>query len=126
MNIFFLKDSGNKLELITPPLDGTILPGITRDSIIQLVTNNYPQIKVIEKDYYIEELIYDINNDSILEIFGTGTAAIISPVSKFEYSGKIYCTKNKIGKLTRQLHDILMDIQYGKIKNHFNWSKIIT
>ena len=125
MNIFFLKNIKNNYELITPRLDGTILPGITRDAVIKIIRCKYSNVKIIEKDYYMNELINDINNGNINEIFGTGTAAIISPISSFEYYGNIYSSNYKVGELTNNLYNTLMNIQYGKIIDTFNWSKII-
>lgn len=136
MNIFFLKKAPldlNRLgerrnkyyQLITPRLDGTILPGITRDSIIELVKQEKREIEVIETDYHIEELVEDVKNDKIVEVFGTGTAAIVSPVGSIEYNNETYNIKNKVGPTTKQLYNRLLNMQYGIETDINNWSQVI-
>ena len=125
MNVFFLKENNGNFELITAPLDGTILPGVTRDSIIQLtkeLTIDNRKISVVERNYSIDELICDIKNNKILEAFGTGTAAIVSPINLIEYNNNKYCI-HSVGDLTDKLYNELLDIQYG-FKKH-KWCKII-
>ena len=85
--IFFLIDD----ELITPPLSGSILPGITRDSVLRL-TKDWG-LKVSEKRISIDDVLAANKNGSLQEIFGTGTAAVISPVGELNYKGNI-CTIN--------------------------------
>lgn len=125
MNIFFIKIKNNITELITPRLDGTILPGITRDSIIELCKYYYPEIIVKEIDYTIDELINDFENKYISEIFGTGTAAVISPVNKIQYNDNIYETNQSIGFYTKDFYNKLKGIQLGNLEDPFNWSHII-
>ena len=136
MNIFFLKNAPLDLnrfgerknthyQLITPRLDGTILPGITRDSIIQLVKNERKDIEVIETDYHIDKLVKDIKNNKIIEVFGTGTAAIVSPVGSIEYNNQTYDIKNKVGLTTTNLYNRLLNIQYGIEPGLDNWSEIV-
>ena len=125
MNIFFIRIINSNYQLITPKLDGTILPGITRDSVIKLCNYYYPGIKILEIDYNMEELIDDFNNNYITEIFGTGTAASIAPINKIEYKGNIYQTKEDIGYYTKDFYNKLSGIQYGTLEDPFNWSNII-
>lgn len=90
MNLFvFWKNEDGEDELITPPLDGTILPGITRDSILQL-TKQLGQFKVIEKPFKIQEMVKAVEENRMYEAFGSGTAAIVSPVAKFTYLDKTF------------------------------------
>ncbi|MGW8288060.1 MAG: branched-chain amino acid aminotransferase [Desulfobulbales bacterium] len=116
MNIFFLIND----ELITPPLSGSILPGITRDSVLRL-TKDWG-LKVSEKRITIDEVLAANKNGSLQEIFGTGTAAVISPVGELNYKGQI-CTINngKTGDLAQKLFDELQAIQNGYKKDPYNW-----
>ncbi len=116
MNIFFVIND----EIITPPLSGSILPGITRDSVIQL-TKDWG-LKVSEKRISIDEVFLAKEKGSLQEIFGTGTAAVISPVGSLHYKDKV-CTVNegKTGKLAQRLFDEIQGIQYGYINDPYGW-----
>jgi branched-chain amino acid aminotransferase len=116
MNIFFLIDD----ELITPPLSGSILPGITRDSVLRL-TKDWG-LKVSEKRISIDDVLAANKNGSLQEIFGTGTAAVISPVGELNYKGNI-CTINngKTGELAQKLFDEIQAIQNGYQKDEYGW-----
>ena len=88
MNFFvFWKNEQGEDELITPPLDGTILPGVTRDSILHL-TKELNQFKVNVKPFKIQDLMKAAKENRIYEAFGAGTAAIVSPVQSFYYEGE--------------------------------------
>ena len=115
-NIFFLIDD----EPITPPLTGSILPGITRDSVLHL-TRDWG-LKVSEKRISIEEVLAANEKGNLQEIFGTGTAAVISPVGELNYKGQV-CTinKGKTGDLARKLFDELQAIQNGHKKDPYGW-----
>jgi branched-chain amino acid aminotransferase len=116
MNIFFLIDG----ELITPPLTGSILPGITRDSVLRL-TKDWG-LNVAEKRITIDEVLAANEKGSLQEIFGTGTAAVISPVGELNYKGRV-CTINhgKTGELARKLFTELQAIQNGHKKDPYGW-----
>jgi branched-chain amino acid aminotransferase len=116
MNIFFLIDD----ELITPPLSGSILPGITRDSVLRL-TKDWG-LNVSEKRISIDDVLAANENGSLQEIFGTGTAAVISPVGELNYKGNI-CTINngKTGELAKKLFDEIQAIQNGYQKDEYGW-----
>jgi branched-chain amino acid aminotransferase len=116
MNIFFLIDD----ELITPPLTGSILPGITRDSVLRL-TKDWG-LKVSEKRITIDDVLAANEKGSLQEIFGTGTAAVISPVGELNYKGQV-CTINhgKTGALARKLFTELQAIQNGHKKDPYGW-----
>ena len=116
MNIFFL--IGN--ELITPPLTGSILPGITRDSVLRL-TKDWG-LKVSEKRISIDEVLAANEKGSLQEIFGTGTAAVISPVGELNYKGRVCLINNgKTGELAQKLFDELQAIQNGRKKDPYGW-----
>ncbi len=116
MNIFFVIDD----ELVTPKLNGSILAGVTRDSVIQLAKSW--DLTVTERKVSIDE-IYDAHTQGGLkEVFGSGTAAVISPVGKIKYNGReITISNGEAGKLSARLFKELMDIQYGKAEDPFNW-----
>ena len=116
MNIFFLIDD----ELITPPLTGSILPGITRDSVLRL-TKGWG-FKVSEKRITIDDVFAANEKGSLQEIFGTGTAAVISPVGELNYKGRVCSINNgTTGKLAQKLFDELQAIQSGHKKDPYGW-----
>lgn len=117
MNIFFVIND----EVITPPLDsGTILPGITRDSVIHLCKEW--GMKVREYRLTIDEVFESHKNGTLKEAFGTGTAATISPVGLLHYKGESITLNNgEIGNLSHKLYDTIINIQHGLLKDEHNW-----
>lgn len=116
MNFFaLLKD-----ELVTPQLTGTILPGVTRESVIHLAKSwGY---KVSERKISINELVTGLESGNVIEMFGAGTAAVISPVSHIHYKGKTYqASDGAVGQFTQKIFDELTEIQYGKKEDPFGW-----
>lgn len=90
MNFFvFWKNEQGEDELITPPLDGTILPGITRYSILTLMAE-LNEFKIAVKPYKIQDLMRACKEKRVYEAFGAGTAAIVSPVKSFNYEGETF------------------------------------
>ncbi|MEH7107806.1 branched-chain amino acid aminotransferase [Bacillus sp. JJ1764] len=116
MNVFF-KING---EVVTPELNGSILEGITRDSIIQLL--KYWNVPVVERRISMDE-IYEAYKAGLLEeAYGTGTAAVISPIGEFLWENeKLVINNGEIGKLTKELYDTLTGIQYGTKPDPFGW-----
>lgn len=115
-NIFFVVDG----ELITPPLSGTILPGVTRKSVIQLAQNW--GIKVSERRLSMDEIISAIHNGKLSEAFASGTAAVVSPIGWLYYRDKEYTIAGgKIGSITQKLYDEMLQIQYGTKEDSFGW-----
>ncbi|NLT17976.1 MAG: Branched-chain-amino-acid aminotransferase 2 [Firmicutes bacterium ADurb.Bin080] len=116
MNIFFVIDGVVK----TPALVGSILAGITRDSVIKLL--KYEGIPVEETRISVEELSDAYKNGKLNEVFGSGTAAVISPVGVLGMHGKEYIINNfEMGRITSLLYDRLTGIQCGREKDIFNW-----
>ena len=116
MNIFFRIGD----ELITPPLEGSILAGITRDSVMQLAKSF--GITVLEKRITIEEVFAAAQNGTLQEAFGTGTAAVISPVGELAWGEEsVIINNNKIGPLAQRMYDTLTGIQLGTQTDLFNW-----
>lgn len=115
-NIFFLIND----ELITPPLNGSILGGITRDSVLKLAESW--DIKIIERQVAIDEIVAASKDGSLKEVFGTGTAAVISPVGELKYQGEdIVVNGGAAGELSRRLFDELQAIQNGQGEDPFKW-----
>ena len=116
MNIFF-KING---EVITPALNGSILEGITRNSILQLL--KYWNIPVVERKISINE-IYQAHQKGLLEeAFGTGTAAVISPIGEFLWQGnRLHLNNGITGPLSQELYNTLTGIQSGTVEDPFNW-----
>lgn len=117
MNICFVYE--NK-HIVTPELSGSILPGITRDSILKLApTLGY---EMSEQRLDIEKILADIDSGKITEVFGCGTAAVISPVGKLGFKGKDYVVNNnQTGDVATTLYDELTGIQYGTREDKFGW-----
>jgi branched-chain amino acid aminotransferase len=150
MNVFFLIEkpsnsttdtsSSKKKELVTPPLDGTILPGITRDSILQLA-REWGEFEVSERQVTIGEVRQAASEGRLVEVFGSGTACIVQPVGELvREGGEIMKTTSGGGSsggggsgsssstggrsLAERFQDELMDIQYGR-KAHHPWSVVV-
>jgi branched-chain amino acid aminotransferase len=129
MNLFVLwrRHSDNAVELITPSLDdGTILPGITRDSILQL-TRHWREVEVTEGRITMAQIQQALRDNRLIEMFGSGTAAVISPVDKIHYRGqdlKIPCLSGKRDSLSQRLWRELTDIQCGR-KQFQDWSMVV-
>jgi branched-chain amino acid aminotransferase len=116
MNIFFVFDDGS---LATPPL-GTILPGITRDSIITLVKDSGKPVR--EEAYTIEQWRKDAASGRLKEAFACGTAAVISPIGKVcSGSGDFLISGGAAGPVAMGLRKKLIDIQYGRTNDPHNW-----
>lgn len=114
-NIFFVIDD----KLITPKLNGTILPGITRKSIIELA--KYHKMDVREEFITIETLKYYYNHYRLNECFLCGTAACIVPVSEIYFDEDTIKPNQDIGEITKFMYKELTDIQYGKKPDPYNW-----
>lgn len=120
MNMFFV--FGNKL--VTPALSGSILPGITRDSVLELA--KHLGLEAEERTISIDEVIEGITSGAITEAFGSGTAAVISPVGSLTFKDKDYVINgNQVGSVTQKLYDTLVNIQYGRQEDPFGWVKEI-
>lgn len=117
MNVMF-KING---EVITPALLGSILPGITRKSCLEILKKE--GIKATERLLSLEELTKAVENGTLEEAWGCGTAAVISPIGLIEVNGKKYEINNgNIGPVSQMLYDKITGIQTGKIKDEFNWT----
>ncbi len=118
MNIMLKIDD----EVITPPLSqGTILPGVTRDSALTLMREW--GLRVSERAISIDEVARAARDGSLREVWGTGTAAVISPVGELAYAGeRIVINGGKIGELTQKLYDAIVGIQYATAPDTHGWT----
>jgi branched-chain amino acid aminotransferase len=117
MNVFFVFDDGS---IITPPLTGTILPGITRDSILTLARD--AGITVREEPYSIEEWEADANSGRLTEAFACGTAAVVTAIgSVASAEGKFTIGGQSTGPLTQRIRSMLVDIQRGNAPDPHGW-----
>lgn len=119
MNMFTLwvNEDGEK-ELVTAPLDGTILPGVTRDSILA-ICRDLGEFKVSERTYTMPQLAKAIDEGRVIDCFGAGTAAVVSPIKSINYKGKDYKLPEQetLGPLAKRMWDSITDIQYGRVEN---------
>lgn len=113
-----------KNEVATPRLSGTILPGITRMSVLDLLRDwGY---NVNERNIELKEIFESYKNGNLIELFGTGTAAVISSISKLKYNEtEIKFNDNHAGELGTKLYEALTNIQYGNSEDKFDWNTII-
>ncbi|MBO7214230.1 MAG: branched-chain amino acid aminotransferase [Clostridia bacterium] len=116
MNVMF-KING---KIVTPMLSGSILPGITRMSCIEVLKSK--GFTVEERLLSIDELLDAMKTGALEEAFGCGTAAVISPIGELMYDGVKYPVSNgQIGEVTQMLYDTLTGIQWGKVEDTFGW-----
>ena len=116
MNIFFVIGD----ELLTPPLSGSILPGVTRDSVLRIARDW--GWNVSERAVRMEEVVRAARDRSLREAFGTGTAAVISPVGTLSWQGEEFAIDGgQAGELSRKLFHEITGIQYGEIEDRHRW-----
>jgi len=121
MNIFFVIDG----KLVTPALNGSILPGLTRDSVIRLA--GHWGIPLSERPITIEEVFDAHKAGNLQEVFGTGTAAVVSPVGELKYADRVIRIGNgSAGPLARKFYDAITDLQYGNAEDTFGWVYPVT
>lgn len=116
MNIFFIIDG----EVVTPELQGSILPGITRKSVLELCRKW--GMKVSERRISADEVAEAYKAGKLQEVFGSGTAAVISPVGHLKYGDLVMeINGNKIGEVSQKLYDTMTGMQYGKLPDEMGW-----
>ncbi|WP_319522808.1 branched-chain amino acid aminotransferase [uncultured Desulfosarcina sp.] len=120
MNIFFVIDD----ELITPMLSGSILPGVTRNSVLEL--GKTWGLKVSERKISIDEVMNAHASGHLKEIFGSGTAAVISPVGELKYGDTVITVGDgQVGPLAHRFFEAIQDIQYGAIEGPAAWIETV-
>lgn len=122
MNICFVYDGR---RIVTPSLTGSILPGVTRRSVIEL--GRHLGYEVEEAMIDVHEMLADIRAGRITEVFGCGTAAVIAPVGKFGFHDEeIVINDGQAGSIAHELFSHLVDIQYGRVPDPFGWTYTIS
>lgn len=117
MNVFFVFDD----EIVTPMLNGSILPGITRASTVEMLKSW--GMNVSERRISVDEIKEKCRSGKMVEAFGTGTAAVISPIGELKIGDEHFViNNNEIGALSQKLYDNLTGIQWGRIPDPFGWS----
>jgi len=120
MNIFFVIND----ELVTPMLSGSILPGITRDSVLTLAKNW--GMKCSERKISIDEVLEASTSGELQEIFGSGTAAVISPVGELKYGDSVLRIGNGAsGPIANKIFSAITDIQYGRTEDSLGWTMVV-
>jgi branched-chain amino acid aminotransferase len=105
---------------VTPQLNGSILPGITRTSVIEL--GRSWDMPVAERQIPIDEVLQAHDDGRLQEVFGSGTAAVISPVGELHYGDRsIVIGGGEVGPVAKKLFDTIMDIQYGRAEDPMGW-----
>ena len=111
-------------EVITPPLAGTILAGVTRDTALALLKSW--GVRVAERRITIDEVVAAADNGALQEVWATGTAAVISPVGELAYKGRrIVVNQGKIGATAQRLYDTIVAIQYGQAPDPHGWTLVV-
>ena len=120
MNVFFVIDG----KIVTPQLNGSILPGITRRTVLELAEKlGY---ETLEKPITIDELCQLTKDGRVSEVFGSGTAAVISPVGILRYQDEdLVFNKNEIGPISKELYDIITGVQYGLRPDDYGWIETV-
>ncbi|MCB2045782.1 MAG: aminotransferase class IV, partial [Novosphingobium sp.] len=117
MNLFFVFDDG---RLVTPPLTGTILPGITRNSLITLAREE--GLEVSEERYSLQQWRDDATSGKLVESFACGTAAVVTPVGRVAgHDGEFTIGSGGPGQLTQKLRERLVGIQRGTVADRHGW-----
>ena len=120
MNIFF-KING---KIVTPMLNGSILPGITRNSVLELCRSWGMDVE--ERRVSVDELLQAQKDGKLEECFGSGTAAVISPVGKLRYKDEVMTIGGgKIGPISQKLYDTVTGIQLGELEDPFGWRVVV-
>jgi branched-chain amino acid aminotransferase len=120
MNVMFKIDG----EIVTPALTGSILPGITRKSCIEMLRSE--GYTVNERLLSVDELEEALESGKLEEAWGCGTAAVVSPIGELCYKNKKHIINDgKIGKVTQHLYDTLTGIQWGKLEDKFDWTRAV-
>lgn len=126
MNVFFVfkGSSSNRVQLVTPPLgDGLILPGVVRDSILAMA-RTWPDVEVVERRITMAEVIESVEKQTLIEMFGCGTACVVSPVGMIEYMGSKVQLPTASSEVSDRVYAALEAITYGKESPH-EWCRVV-
>ena len=108
-------------KIVTPALTGSILPGITRKSCIEILKDEGYTVE--ERLLTVDELMDAARSGKLEEAWGTGTAAVVSPIGELCYNDeKFTVSEGKIGEVTKHLYDVLTGLQWGKTEDKYGWT----
>ncbi|KAI6657759.1 hypothetical protein LOD99_502 [Oopsacas minuta] len=126
MNIFaFWENQRGEREVITPPLSDIILPGVTRDSVIQLI-RSWGDVPVVERTFTMQDVMTAVNENRMLGLFGTGTACVVSPVKDILYRGeRIAIPTLERAPVVTKVYKNLTDIHYGRTRAFSEWVELV-
>lgn len=129
MNVFFVFAHGGRRELVTAPLDGTILEGVTRDSVLALARERLPALEwvVSERKFTMAEVCERLARGELVEAFGCGTAALVAPIKRIGWRGldvEVPLAVGDAGELTAQMAEWIHGIQYGA-DEHAGWLRVM-
>lgn len=117
MNVYLVTADG---ELVTPDLNGSILEGVTRDSILTLAAEH--GLEPVERRVAVAELLEGVQDGTVTEVFACGTAAVITPIGTLKTSSEaVEVASGEAGKITTTLRNTLLDIQYGRVPDEHGW-----
>ena len=117
MNVMFKIDG----KIVTPALTGSILPGITRKSCIEILKDEGYTVE--ERLLSVDELMDAARSGKLEEAWGTGTAAVVSPIGELCYNDeKFTVSEGKIGEVTKHLYDVLTGLQWGRTEDKYGWT----
>ena len=120
MNVMFMIDH----KVVTPALPGSVLPGVTRRSCIQLLKDWGYEVE--ERQLAAEEIFTALAEGRLQEAWGCGTAAVVSPIGELSFHDKAYTINDfKIGPVTQRLYDELTGIQYGRLPDTHGWTRVL-
>lgn len=119
MNVFFVIDG----KLITPPLGGSILPGVTRDTVLTLAADK--GLAIEQRRIAIDEVTTAIEKGSCTEAFGCGTAAVITAISGFVHGGREFHISDEVGPVARQMFETITGIQWGRLEDPHGWVRVV-
>ncbi|MFI5913614.1 branched-chain amino acid aminotransferase [Dactylosporangium sp. NPDC051541] len=124
MNLFFVYADGGTPRLVTPPLNGSILPGVTRDSVIQLARHNGWTVE--ERPYSVDEWQADARSGALRETFACGTGVVITSIGRARSrDGEFEIAGAEEGQVTAGIRDALVGIQRGRAEDPFGWSMVL-
>jgi len=123
-NLFFVFGSGDQAEVVTPTLTGSILAGVTRDSLLVLAKELGCQ--VVERRVSGQEWLAGAADGSITEVFGCGTAAVITPIGGVRHAeGEVRIGDGQPGPITGKLRELLTGIQQGRVADSHSWMRTL-